>query len=77
MRSKIEAQCLGFGVGYLPKHRIVDELNSGRLVLRECVLPRPNQMAYLAWRKDSPGRGLSWFVEQLIKQDWQLIPVSV
>ncbi|MFT6404543.1 MAG: DNA-binding transcriptional LysR family regulator [Marinomonas primoryensis] len=77
MRSKIQAQCLGLGVGYLPKHRIVDELKSGRLVVRQCEFPRPNLIAYLAWRKDSPGRGLSWFVEQLIKQDWQLIPVSV
>tara|TARA_R110001606_G_scaffold120756_1_gene252605 strand:+ start:270 stop:1178 length:909 start_codon:yes stop_codon:yes gene_type:complete len=77
MRSKIKAQCLGLGVGYLPKHRIVEELKSGRLVVRQCEFPRPNIIAYLAWRKDSPGRGLSWFVEQLIKQDWQLIPVSV
>ncbi|MEP7728087.1 LysR substrate-binding domain-containing protein [Marinomonas primoryensis] len=77
MRSKIQAQCLGLGVGYLPKHRIVDELKSGRLVVRQCEFPRPNLIAYLAWRKDSPGRGLSWFVEQLIKQDWQLIPVLV
>ena len=72
MRSKIQAQCLGLGVGYLPKHRIADELSSGRLVLRQCELLRPNQMAYLAWRKDDPGKGLSWFVEQLAIQDWQL-----
>jgi DNA-binding transcriptional LysR family regulator len=77
MRSKIEAQCLGLGVGYLPKHRITDELNAGRLVIRQCEFPRPNIMAYLAWRKDSPGRGLSWFVDRLSKQDWQLIPASV
>lgn len=77
MRSKIQAQCLGLGVGYLPKHRIIDELNSGRLVMRQCEFPRPNIMAYLAWRKDSPGRGLSWFVDRLSKQDWQLLPASV
>ncbi|ETI61470.1 LysR substrate-binding domain-containing protein [Marinomonas profundimaris] len=75
MRSKIQAQCLGLGVGYLPKHRIVDQLNSARLVVRQCEFPRPNLITYLAWRKDNPGRGLSWFVEQLAKQDWQLIPV--
>ncbi|MBJ7538310.1 LysR substrate-binding domain-containing protein [Marinomonas transparens] len=75
MGSKIEAQCLGLGVGYLPKHIIVNELASGRLVLRECEIPRPNQVTYLAWRKDEPGRGLSWFVEQLAKQDWQLASV--
>ncbi|ETX10972.1 LysR family transcriptional regulator [Marinomonas ushuaiensis DSM 15871] len=77
MRSKIQAQCLGLGVGYLPKHRIMDELNSGRLVTRQCEFPRPNITAYLAWRKDSPGRGLSWFVDCLSQQDWQLIPASV
>ncbi|AEF53791.1 LysR substrate-binding domain-containing protein [Marinomonas posidonica] len=75
MRSKIQAQCLGLGVGYLPKHRILDELKTGRLVLRQCELPRPNQMAYLAWRKEQPGRGLTWFVEQLMRQDWQLVSV--
>jgi len=59
MRSKIQAQCLGLGVGYLPKHRIVDELKSGRLVVRQCEFPRPNLIAYLAWRKGQPW---SWFV---------------
>lgn len=48
MRSKIQAPCLGMGVGYLPTYRITDELRSGRLVLRSCELSRPNQRAYLA-----------------------------
>lgn len=73
MRSKIEAQSLGLGVGYLPKHRIDEALNAGRLVIRECEIPRPNQMAYLVWKKEELGRGLSWFIEQLAKQDWCLI----
>ncbi|MEL0611900.1 LysR family transcriptional regulator [Marinomonas arenicola] len=73
MRSKIQAQCLGLGVGYLPKHRIREELKNGRLVARECDIPRPNQMAYLVWKKEELGRGLSWFVEELEKQDWCLI----
>ena len=77
MQSKIEAQCLGLGVGYLPRHRIQEELNNGRLVVRQCELPRPNQMAYLAWRNEQPGRGLSWFVEQLMRQDWQLVPSTL
>ncbi|REG84829.1 LysR family transcriptional regulator [Marinomonas pollencensis] len=73
MRSKIEAQCSGLGVGYLPKHRIREAVNTGRLVIRECEIPRPNQVAYLVWKREELGRGLSWFIEQLAKQDWCLM----
>ncbi|MEL0636158.1 LysR substrate-binding domain-containing protein [Marinomonas sp. TI.3.20] len=73
MRSKIQAQCLGLGVGYLPKHRISEELKRGDLVIRECSIPRPNQMAYLAWRKEEVGRGLDWFITELVKQNWHLM----
>lgn len=72
MRSKIQAQCLGLGVGYLPTHRIQEELKNGQLVIRECEIPRPNQMAYLVWRKEELGRGLSWFIDMLIQQSWLL-----
>ena len=72
MRSKIEAQCLGLGVGYLPKHRIQEELKARRLVICECEIPRPNQEAYLVWKKEELGRGLSWFIEALAQQDWCL-----
>ena len=76
MMSKVQALCLGLGVGYLPRHYVDHEVMAGRLVVRECELPRQNHMSYIAWRKDDPGRGLSWFIDALSAQDWQLLKVE-
>ncbi|WP_421865070.1 LysR substrate-binding domain-containing protein [Motiliproteus sp.] len=63
--DKIEAQCLGMGVGYLPRHRIQQPLQQGRLKVLELDQQRPPQTMYLAWRKSNKGKGLHWFIEQL------------
>ncbi|ADZ92536.1 LysR family transcriptional regulator [Marinomonas mediterranea] len=72
MASKIAAQCMGLGVGYLPTHLVQDKLKDGSLVERECEIPRADMTAYIAWRKAKKGKGLRWFVEHLSAADWGL-----
>ncbi|MFD2230655.1 LysR family transcriptional regulator [Alkalimarinus sediminis] len=65
IKHKIEAQCKGLGVGYLPYHRITDALEEGRLALLTLETPRPPEEISVAWRRGNSGKGLKWFVERL------------
>lgn len=66
MQRKIEAQCAGLGVGYLPTHRIQQELKDGRLCTLQVVdSPRPPHLISVAWRTSSKGKALKWFVSEL------------
>lgn len=65
IEKKIEAQCRGLGVGYLPRHRIKRELAEGRLRLLSLDPPRPPAKISLAWSRTNTGKGLAWFVERL------------
>lgn len=65
IERKIEAQCKGLGVGYLPRQRIRQELNSGRLLPIQLEESRPPQSLSVAWRNTNKGKGLKWFVSQL------------
>lgn len=71
MRDKIAAQASGLGVGYLPKHRIQSLLDSGDLVLLN--MPSHHSKAVAAWRKESPGPALQWFLDRLPEIDLGLI----
>ena len=70
MTTKIDAQRLGVGVGFLARHLIGDLLARGELVALPCSVPRPNMPLYMAWRKDNDGRALAWFVEACGGIDW-------
>ncbi|QSX39753.1 LysR family transcriptional regulator [Shewanella cyperi] len=72
MATKIKAQRMGLGTGFLPRHLIRHELAHGDLVDRRVELPRPAQTLYLAWRKGEVGKALNWFVERLPNLDWGL-----
>lgn len=65
IEHKIEVQCKGLGVGYLPSHRIVQELADGRLVLLTLDTPRPPEDISVAWRRGSTGKAVKWFVRRL------------
>lgn len=61
--QKIEAQRRGLGVGFLPLHRIQNEIARGELVVP--VLAKrdePNELV-LAWKKGKSGRALHWFID--------------
>ncbi len=61
--QKIEAQCLGLGVGFLPLSRIESQLSQGRLVCPPLSWQEPPQQRYLAWRAEDNGRALQWFAD--------------
>lgn len=65
IERKIEAQCRGLGVGYLPRHRIHEELQTGRLVSIKLEEPRAPQSLSVAWRNTNKGKGLKWFISRL------------
>ncbi|NOI68571.1 LysR family transcriptional regulator [Vibrio sp. 99-8-1] len=70
IEKKIATQCKGLGVGYLPIHRIKDELQSGELVAIE-VTSNQNRVnsVNIAWVKSNQGKALQWFVQQLTAMD--------
>ena len=72
MQSKIKAQTLGLGIGFIPKHMITDELQTGRLLIRKTQVSRPNQSLYMAWKKNAQGNALTWFIDKLSRADWGL-----
>ncbi|WP_050774912.1 LysR substrate-binding domain-containing protein [Marinobacter sp. ELB17] len=65
IEHKVEAQCKGLGVGYLPRHRITRELAEGHLILLTLDVPRPPVEISSAWPRANPGRGFKWFVDHL------------
>ncbi|MBU1393369.1 MAG: LysR family transcriptional regulator [Gammaproteobacteria bacterium] len=71
MQTKIKAQQLGLGVGYIPKHLILDALTAGSLVACHVEMPRPPQAVFMAWRKDAQGKAQDWFTARLPQCDWQ------
>ncbi|MDT3306466.1 LysR substrate-binding domain-containing protein [Shewanella vaxholmensis] len=71
MQTKIKAQQLGPGVGYIPKHLILDALTAGSLVACHVEMPRPPQAVFMAWRKDAQGKAQDWFTARLPQCDWQ------
>ena len=65
IERKIEAQCKGLGVGFLPRHRISRELAEGKLQLLTLDVARPPVEISVAWPRNNTGKGLKWFVDQL------------
>ena len=68
--AKIQAQVMGVGVGFVPRHLIREEVKRGDLVLLECTVPRPKAPLYMAWRKENTGKALGWFVNAFANTRW-------
>ena len=65
VQKKIDAHLQGIGVGFLPVHRIKNELKSGALVeLQLANYESRNSELSIAWRKDNQGKALAWFIEK-------------
>lgn len=67
IEHKIEAQTRGIGVGYLPRHRIQNQLLEGELKFIPIEQKREEIEISAAWRKNNIGRGLEWFVNEICK----------
>ncbi|TRX54574.1 LysR substrate-binding domain-containing protein [Thalassomonas sp. M1454] len=74
VQKKIDAHCLGLGVGFLPIHRIKEQLESGQLVTLELAKCENRQSELsMAWNKDNQGKALAWFVENIQKIQEKLL----
>jgi DNA-binding transcriptional LysR family regulator len=67
--EKIHAQCLGIGVGFLPAHRIQNQLKQGKLIALSVENTIPKEGIYMAWKTSNKGKVLRWFIERLSKQN--------
>lgn len=70
MQAKIEAQTMGLGVGFLPRHLIKQQLNEGLLIEKKCTVPRVNPPLFIAWHKDNDGKACEWLTNELISKVW-------
>lgn len=64
MRTKLQAQIAGLGVGYLPKALAEEYVTTGHLVIKEVAEPKPEAISYLAWRGKG-GKAQQWLLKEL------------
>jgi DNA-binding transcriptional LysR family regulator len=69
MELKCEAHRRGWGVGYVPKYLVAEDIAAGRLVEKRVEQELPGANISVAWRQKEPGNALSWFLEQLQASD--------
>ncbi len=65
IRYKIEFQCAGLGVGYLPVHMVHRQVQGGQLVVKQTLEPKPGVSMLIAWRSADRGKALRWFIDRL------------
>lgn len=68
MESKIEAQILGLGVGYLAKNTALHYAKKGQLIIKEVDESKLMTSSYLAWRNTPDkkiGKAKQWLLKEL------------
>ena len=66
IQQKIVVQLSGYGIGYLPRHRIESQLQQGQLVVRELVDAQPGTtQTLLAWKTVNRSKGLKALIKAL------------
>ncbi len=68
MLSKCEMQRRGIGVGQVPHYMVAQDIQAGRLVLKETEsesIPAPLK---IAWRTRQEGNALQWFIDHLRRE---------
>ncbi|WP_199269407.1 LysR substrate-binding domain-containing protein [Cobetia sp. L2A1] len=63
--QKIEIQAKGLGVGYLPLHRVREQIATGSLEVLALEMERVPISLSIAWRSGRQGKALKWFIERL------------
>lgn len=69
MADKIELQCAGLGVGFLPVELARPFLEQGRLVELQVCVEKPEAPVSLAWKEAQPGLALKWFIEHCMQTE--------
>lgn len=70
MQSKLEAQLIGIGVGYLPIKLAQSYAQLGQLIIKAVAEPKHLAPTYLAWsnqRQAKMGKSQQWLIKQLAK----------
>lgn len=71
METKLEAQLMGIGVGYLPKNLALAYVAKGKLVIKEVDESKHTAPSYLAWRRN-PNKEIGKAQQWLLKHFEQL-----
>ncbi len=67
MRSKLQAQIQGLGVGYLPQQIAEYHANSGQLVIKQVAETKPSIPLHFAWRttrRSEMGKAQQWLLKR-------------
>ncbi|MEL0646240.1 LysR substrate-binding domain-containing protein [Pseudoalteromonas agarivorans] len=67
LEQKITAQVKGLGVGFLPTHRIINQLQVGDLIPLPINKDAPVTPLFLGWRTNNKGKATRWFINKLRK----------
>lgn len=67
MQAKLEAQCQGLGVGYLPSWWAATAVADGRLLVKTVADTPAQAPLHVAWSNDHQGKALKWFVKMFKK----------
>ncbi|HSG53743.1 MAG TPA: LysR family transcriptional regulator [Rheinheimera sp.] len=70
MQAKIDAQKQGLGIGFVPRHLVINELARSELIAKATSIPRDRIPLYMAWHKQNNGQALHWFSQQLAAINW-------
>lgn len=65
MRAKIETQKAALGAGFLPRHLIIEALDTGRLIEKQVEEQKADAALFLAWPSTKRGKALNWLVDRL------------
>ncbi|MGK0440530.1 MAG: DNA-binding transcriptional LysR family regulator [Pseudohongiellaceae bacterium] len=65
MGDKINAHREGLGIGLVPKQRVQEDLQQGRLIELTMAEPAAITQLNIAWKTTNRGQALQWMVEQL------------
>jgi DNA-binding transcriptional LysR family regulator len=68
MVHKISALIQGVGVGFLPEHRIKNQLESGELVLLPLEKPAKRTPQFCSWRTNNKGKAMRWFIDKIVNK---------
>lgn len=65
MSHKVQLQCAGLGVGWLPESLAQPEIERGTLLVREVSEPRTEVMLHYGWHRRASGQALKWWLSRL------------